>query len=400
MANRLLTEKMLKEVKKHPVEALEQVDMILGDPKSGYNWKDIDFVACLEHDFGPNFRGVIQGAKDDAMEAIVTSGMFNKMAQKAIRFGLMETPKEEYMISRLAGTGPPRGECEESYRDWGVFSDMKWHEVAELVAAPLYGLATDYLDHPNGRPGGLGMAVTREALCKDPNGFFLKSVPKIKDAHDEKRENDLIDALIGYNTTYNRSGTEYNIYYDDGTVFTDGASGPWVNSSPTSIVCPEDFQVVKNLTYDMVDLVHGRPNGMDTNNLDVITSDLMRDQINPLLNATSHEKDVTCGAGDYHFLMTPEVSNGMTFSPMAYKRFAERIVLRYGITLAQAKDWIWMGKLSEFVKWVYQVQPEVRRCALGSDECRKRIVAIYDSYSLGYAYIEDPQKGILLTNGY
>lgn len=403
MANRQRTLDILRDLRNHKKQedvVLEQIDVAMeaGSIKPA----DIDLTVCLEQDFGADWRRKTseRGVSDDAMEAIITSGTFNKMAQIVIKNTLRENPREQYKISAKVGTSS-RGECEESYKDFGAFSDMKFHEVCELEAAPDYGMSTDWLQHPNGKGGGLGVAFTREAMCKDPNGYLMTQVANIKDAHDLYKEEKLIDAMIGYNTTWNRSDTDYDIFYDSGygTVFDDGSSGPWVNATAESLVCGEDLQVVKNLFYDMTDMVHGRPMSMDTDGLDVFTSQRTRDRINPILNATSVEKDSTCpGSGDtIHYYMPPAIANGMTFQPVAYIRLIQRIMLRYSLTAAQANEWIFFGNLSEFLGWTYQVRPEVKRLTLCSDDQKKRIVARYDSYSKGYAWVKDPQKAVWMT---
>jgi uncharacterized lipoprotein YddW (UPF0748 family) len=89
----------------------------------------------------------------------------------------------------------------------------------------------------------------------------------------------------------------------------------------------------------------------------------------------------------------------MQFSPTTYLRLAEKIALRYSISLADARQWIWLGRLDEFIGFVYQIRPEVRRLNLSAEEQSRRIVARYDSHSKGYAYIKDPMKGIILTGG-
>lgn len=399
MANRQLTETLIKDHKKHGDVVLEQFSEVLESEKPAYKPADIDLVACLEHDFGPKFREVVPRISDDAMEAIITSGVFNRMAQIMIKTSLRENPKEAYKLANVVPV-ETRGECEDSFKDFGVFSDIEVREVGELEAGPLYGIATDYLQHPNGKPVAAGLAFTREALCKDPNGFLLQQIPKLRDAHDQYRETKLIDSLIGYNNTYNRSGTAYSIYYDnaDASPFASGASGPWINAEASSIVCGSDMQNVRDLFYDMTDLVHGRIIEMDMDNLDVWTSRQNRDKLLPLLRSTSVERDVSCGAGDtQHFYMSPEVANGMTFSPVGYDRMVEQIALRYSIGVSEAREWIWFGKLAEFMAWVYQVRPEVNRCPLGANECQKRIVAVYNSYSKGYSYVKDPHKAVLLT---
>lgn len=399
MANRQLTEKLIAAHKKHGGQVLEQFDGLL-EAKT-VKPDEICLVTCLEQDFGPNWRDRVMNAEQDAMEAIVTSGMFNKMVQRVIRYSLRENPKEEYKLSNLV-TAETRGECEDSFKDFGVFSDMAWHEVCELEAPPLYGLASDFMEHPNGKAGGLGMAVTREAMCKDPNGFVMQHVPKIRDAHDQRREDLLLDALIGYNTTYNRSGTLYDIYYDagSGTPFDDGSTGPWVNAEALTITCPDDFQAIKELWREMTDLYHGRPIMMNTENLDVMTSEQEADRLRKLLQSTSVEQDVTCGdASTVKYVMTPGVANGITFSPTTYLRLADRIAMRYDISIADARQWIWMGRLNEFLGFVYQIRPEVSRLNLSADDQARRIVARYNSHSKGYAYIKDPMKGIILTGG-
>jgi hypothetical protein len=165
------------------------------------------------------------------------------------------------------------------------------------------------------------------------------------------------------------------------------------------LTCGEDLQTVKNLFYDMTDLVHGRPMSVDVTNLNVFTSQRTRDRILPLLNATSVERESTCpGSGDLtHFFMTPEVANGMTFAPVEYQRLTSAIAARYSLTLAQAREWIFFGKIPEFMAWVFQIRPTVTRLNLSEESQRRRIVAQYDSISKGYAYIKEPQKAVWLT---
>jgi len=95
--------------------------------------------------------------------------------------------------------------------------------------------------------------------------------------------------------------------------------------------------------------------------------------------------------------MPPSMANGITFTPVAYIRMVQRIMMRYNLTSYQASQWIFFGHLNEFLGWVYQVRPEVRRLTLAAEDQKKRIVARYDSYSKGYAYVKDPQKAVWLT---
>ena len=399
MANRQMTQKIVNSLKKHGDVVLEEFDEALESKQ--VKPLDIDLNFCVEHDFGPDFKRKITEGSADALEAIMTSGTFNKMAQRAIRYSLQENPREEYKLSAITPT-ETRGECEESFKDWGIFSDIKAHEVCELEPGPLYGVASDYLEHPNGKQIAVGLAFTREAMCKDPNGFLMQQVPKIADAHNLYKEDKLVDTLIGYNAFYDRSGTLYDIFYEDGTgdtPFDDGSGGPWINAAATTLTCGEDLQDVKNLFYDMTDLVHGRPMSVDTSNLNVFTSQRTRDRILPLLNSTSVERDSTCpGSGDtVHYFMTPEVANGMTFAPQEYQRLTTAIMSRYSVTRAVANEWIFFGKIPEFMAWVYQIRPTVTRLNLSEEAQRRRIVAQYDSLSKGYAYVKEPQKGLWLT---
>lgn len=87
----------------------------------------------------------------------------------------------------------------------------------------------------------------------------------------------------------------------------------------------------------------------------------------------------------------------MTFNPMEYQRLIAAIMARYDLTQAEANEWIFFGKISEFMAWVYQIRPSVTRLTLSEEAQRRRIVAQYDSISKGYAYVKNPQKGLWLT---
>lgn len=404
MADRHLTEKVIRDIKKHGDAALEALDQAIGlGPEKGLHFADLDLRAALEADFGPNYVDVINRKEDAAVEAVVTSGMFHKMVQRFIRFGLTQTPKEEYALLRRTPVETV-GECEESYRDWGIFSDFKVHKLSELQKAPLYGLAADYLDHPRGEAYGNALAWTREALCKDPNRFIMSQLPLLLDAHNEEQENLLIDTVIGYNSNgnalWNRSGTVYDIYYDDGTssYFDDGTSGPWVNALATEFVCPADFQVLKDLWRDFTDMVHGRPEPFAETGLDVFTSLEQQDALRKLLNSTEVEEDVTCGSSTIRYKMTPQVANNLDFEPVGYRRMVSRIVERYGITETEAQKWMWFGHLSDFMALAYQVRPTAQRVPLAGEEYRRRIVAMYTTYSKWYVYVKNPKKGVLVTH--
>jgi hypothetical protein len=329
------------------------------------------------------------------MEAIITQGTFNKMVQATIRHSLMETPKEQYLLTNLTMT-ESRPECDGGFKDFGVFSDIQVHEVCELEAGPLYGVATDWLGHPDGKPVAAGIAWTREALCRDPNGYLSSQIPKLVDAHNEHRENKLVDLFIGYTPTYDRSGTLYNTYYEAGSVTPFANSGPWVNASDNSLNCPQDFTQTREMFWDMRDMVHGREIMVNTDSLEIITSKKTAERVRPLLQAGAIEKDNQCG-GDYKYIMSNEVANGGMLNVRGYTRFVDRIMLRYNLTRDQAEQWWFAGHISDFLAWVYRVRPEVGRCPLGPDECRKRIVAIYNSYSNGYAYLKSPYHGVMNT---
>jgi hypothetical protein len=399
MVNRVMTQKLVKAAAKYG-DAVEQEleELIVG---GSVTRNDIDLTIALEHDFGPDWRNRVKNVNrvgNDAMEAIITSGTFNKFVQAQIRATLRETPKEAYKLSNLVAT-ENKGECEGPFKDMGVFTDMKWHPVCELEAPPLYGIGSDYQQHPQGVPGGLGVAWTREALCADPNGYLAGLIKNVRDAHDEERENQLLDAFIGYTQSYNRTGTLYDTYYESGSVTPFENGGPWVNASANGFYCWSDLTEVKEMFWDMTDMVHGRTIDIDTDNLTVVTSMQEANRMRPLLLSQAVECDNDC-AGDGQtckYIMTADVANGVTFDLIAYKRFVDRIMLRYGVTRAAAEKWWWVGKLSDFIGWAYNITPEVTRCPLGSEECRKRIVAVYTSHSKGYSWIKDPHKGILMT---
>lgn len=379
---------------------MEGLDEALSDPKSGVTWRDIDFQACLEQDFGPDCRGRINRMDHDALEAVMTSGTFNKMILRTIRHALRENPKEEYKLSN-AITSETRGECEGNYRDWGVFSNPQVHEVCELEMGPLYGVATDYQDHPNGTQVSAGLAWTREALCADPNGYLMKQVPKLRDAHDEWKENKIIDAFIGYTPSYDRTGTLYDTYYESGTATVFQNGGAWVNASGDDFTCGSDLDTVRDMFDDMTDLVHGRRVITNTDNMQVWTSTSKKRKVMPILLSSEVRCDEPCDSDNQTctYIMTGDVARGgMQVSVNAYFRLVDKIVERWGVSRAAAESWIWFGQdVNEFVGWVYQIRPEITRCPIAGDDCAKRIVARYTSLSKGYAYIKDPMKGIILT---
>ena len=398
MADRQKTLALIKEIKKHGDVALEQLDSILEQgPEAGLHIYDLDLRAALEHDFGPAYRDRVENMESSALEAIVTSGMFHKMVQRQIRFGLMENPREQYKLLSLVPS-ETKGECEGNYRDWGVFSDFRVQKLSELQKAPLYGIATDYLDHPQGEMYGNALAWTREAMCKDPNGFIQTQVPKLVDAHQFEIELALLDTLLGYEYTYDRSGTEYDVYYDDGTVFTDGTNGPWQNSLPLAIECPSSFEPLKDLWRNMTDLVHGRPIEWNETNMQVLTSLEQASALRKILKSTQVEEDVTCAGSTFKYVMTPQVANDLDFEPVGYRRMVDKIVERYGVTEAQAQQWMWFGNIAEFMGLVYQIRPRAMRVPIGSEEYRRRIVAMYTTESKWYSYVKDPQKGVLVTD--
>ncbi len=398
MADRQKTLALMKEIKKHGDVALEQLDSILEQgPEAGLHIYALDLRAALEHDLGPAYRDRVENMESPALEAIVTSGMFHKMVQRQIRFGLMENPREQYKLLSLVPS-ETKGECEGNYRDWGVFSDFRVQKLSELQKAPLYGIATDYLDHPQGEMYGNALAWTREAMCKDPNGFIQTQVPKLVDAHQFEIELALLDTLLGYEYTYDRSGTEYSVYYDDGTVFTDGTSGPWQNSLPLAIECPSSFEPLKDLWRNMTDLVHGRPIEWNETNMQVLTSLEQASALRKILKSTQVEEDVTCAGSTFKYVMTPQVANDLDFNPVGYRRMVEKIVERYSVTEAQAQQWMWFGNIAEFMGLVYQIRPRAMRVPIGSEEYRRRIVAMYTTESKWYSYVKDPQKGVLVTD--
>jgi len=396
--NRAVTQQILRDHKKHGDAVFEELDEIL--EAGQIQATELDLVSCLEHDFGVGYRRDVMTMGDDAMEAIITSGTFNKMVPKIIRTALAEQPKEEYFLLNRV-TIETRGECEDGYEDHGVFSDPQAEEICELQKPPMFGVATDFMTHPKGKQYGLGFAFTREAVCRDPNSFIQQQIPKISDAHNEKFENQLIDLFVGYTNTYNRSGTDYDTYYAaDGTStpFGDGSGGPWVNAQANDLTCPADFQSARNLFYDFRDMVHGRPIPVPMTGLSVVTSPQKADAVRPKLLATAIEDDVTCNGGDsVKYIMTAQVANQMTFDLLSYQRLVDRIALRWGVTTEEARNWWWLGNIPEFMSWVYNIRPTVTRCPQDAESCKRRIVAQFTSLSKGYGYIRNPYRGMWFT---
>ena len=405
MPNKALTRDIVKHIaqRKTGADALEEFNEVLNATEGGLDWRDVDLTAILEHDFGVNWRQRIANEDRDVVENIITRSTFDRMIRPIIRRGLTENPKEAYKLSALV-PGETAGECEDGFRDYGVFADPQVQEVGELEAGPLYGLTDDYMDHPRGRMIQNGVAWTQEALCRDPNRYLQSMIPKIADAHLQWKEDQLLDYAIGYKNSYNRSGTYYDTYYSDPALtglFSSG--GPWVNALGLDFACSQDLQTIRDTFYDMTDMVYGRPIDMDMSNLQVITSRQKADAMRPLLLSTAVENDVTCpGDGTTRkYIMTAEIANGMpAFDVTSYQRWVDRIVLRYGtqVTAAEAQNWFWIGRMNEFLGWVWQIAPRVTSCPLGSDECRRRIVALYKAESKGYAYVKDPYKGIMCVS--
>lgn len=403
MVNRNATREAVRHIsnRRTGADALEEFSEVV---ESGdWNWRDVDLTAVLEHDFGPSWRARIQNEPREVVENIITRSTFDRMMRPILRAGLTENPKEAYKLSAVV-QGETAGECEDGVREYGVFADPGVQEVGELEAGPLYGLTDDFRDTPRGKMIQNGVAWTQEALCRDPNRYLQTMLPKIADAHLAWKEDLLLDHAIGYYNTYNRSGTYYNTYYSNPALtnlFSSG--GPWVNALPLDFACPQDLQSIRDTFYDMTDMVHGRPIDMNMDNLQVFTSRQKADAMRPLLLATAIENDVTCpGDGTTRkYIMTAEIANGMPeFTVNSYQRWVDRIAHRYStsVTTAEAREWFWIGRMDEFLGWVWQIAPRITSCPLGSDECRRRIVALYKAESKGYAYTKDPYKGIMCVS--
>jgi len=394
-----LTQKIIADYSKYGERVLEELDEMLegGDLKAA----DLDIPTMLESDFGPNWRGKVTNMEQDALEQVITSGTFNKMIPRIIRTSLREQPKEQYLLLNRVFR-ETKGECEDGFEDHGVFSDPQVEELCELQKAPQFGVATDFMTHPKGKMRGLGLSFTREALCRDPAGFIQQQVPKIADAHNNRIEDLLLDLFIGYTNTYNRSGTFYDTYYAaDGssTPFDDGSGGPWVNSQANDFVCPEDLELVLQLLDGFRDMVHGRPITVPTEGLTVVTSKERARYIRRKMAAQQIEEDVTCNSGQtVKYVLNGSDANQMAFGEiLGYQRFVDRIVLRYGVTAAEAAEWWWVGSIPEFLSWVTNIAPSVTRCPLGAEECQRRIVANYSSLSKGYGYVRNPYRALMLT---
>lgn len=396
MANRVLTEKILSRYKKHGNVVLEGMDEAMS--QKAIEWKDIDFAAVLESDFGAGWQRRIKTADHDVVEAVITSGVFGKMLTRTVRHALLEPPKEEYVISNMITT-ETREECDGGFEDHGVLSNITAVPVCELEAGPLYGMAADSLVHPNGKSYAAGLAWTREALCADPNGYLLKQIPLLRDAHFEVKEQLLLDALVGYTPSYNRSGTLYNTYYEFGNGTPFQKNGPWVNASGDDIICSSDLQNLAEIFDDMRDIVTGKEIIVDTSSMDFITSPTNARSIRPMLLATEVRCDSACEPDEScQYIMTGDVARGGTnVNLVAYRRWVSTIMKRWNQTRANAEKWVWAGDINDFIGFVYQIAPEVTRCATGGEDCAKRIVARYSSLSKGYAYIKNPQTGVILT---
>ena len=391
--------KIAKALKEHGDVVESEMKEMLAD--KSLKTSEVAVEAFLEEDFGPNYRHKIQNLDDQAMEAIVTAGTFNKMIQTVLRHTLTETPREEFKAYGLVSK-ETAAECDGKYRDFGVFSDYQAHEVNELEAGPLYGVATDFMDHPDGKQASNGIAWTREALCRDPNRYLQSELPKIRQSLDLWREEAILDVMIGYKPTFDRSGTLYNTYYANGTnaYFSDGTNGPWINADQMYFSCSQDLTTIKNMFWDMTDMVHGRTIDQNIDSILMMTSRQQADRIRPLLLASAIECDKSCAEGENtcKYVMTAEVANGITFNVQTYNRLIDRIVLRYGCTRQEAQNWMFIGFPSEFMAWVTQIPAQVTRCPLGTEECRKRIVAVYSTLVKGYAYVKNQYKMVCTTD--
>ena len=403
MANRAMTQRILRDFKRHGDNVLEsETNGMEGALLAGsMKWNDICYVTVLENELGDGWKRRLLNSDHNALEAVLTSGTFNKMILRTIRHALMETPKEAYKLASMV-TSETRGECEGNYRDWGVFSDPQVTEVCELEMGPMHGIATDYQDHPNGHQYAGGLAWTREAMCADPNGYLMKEVPKLRDAHFEKQENLLLDAFIGYTPSYDRSGTLYETYYEEDSADTPfDPDGPWVNAAGYGFTCGSDLEAVRDIFDDMVDLVHGRPIETDVNNMTVFTSFAKARSVRPILLSTEVRCDEPCDQGGQTctYIMTGDTARGgMNVNVMDYKRWVTKLMDRYSLSRAEAEEWMWFGpSVNEFLGFVWQIAPEITRCPIAGDDCAKRIIARYTSLSKGYAYIKDPMKGLIFT---
>lgn len=401
---RRTTEKIVADYARHGDVVVEHFEEMLESKDLTY--RDIDLQVALEHDLQKtNVQHRLETLSRDTLEQIITSGIFNKMIAPIFRATLREQPKEQYLLlSQLNGSAETKGECEDGFKDFGVFSDPQVAELCdEMDRPPAFGMSSDYMTHPTGTSIGLELQWTRQAVCRDPNGFLLQQVPKIADAHNNWIENRLIDLLIGYNNTWNMSGTDYATYYGPDaavtTPFGNGTSGPWINAGANDLICPEDLDSIRDMFFEFRDIVHGRPVNVSDSGLSVLTSKKHAAYILKKMAAQQIEEDVTCSSGGtVKYIMSGDVANSMTFSSVTgYHRLVDAIVTRHGVTKAEAEKWFWLGNLSEFIRWVYNRRPAVTRCPLGREECSREIVAVYTSRSKGYGYVLNPMRGMMFV---
>jgi len=132
--------------------------------------------------------------------------------------------------------------------------------------------------------------------------------------------------------------------------------------------------------------------------MQVLTSLEQASALRKILKSTQVEEDVTCAGSTFKYVMTPQVANDLDFEPVGYRRMVDKIVERYNVTEAQAQQWMWFGNISDFMGLVYQIRPRAMRVPIGSEEYRRRIVAMYTTESKWYSYVKDPQKGVLVTD--
>lgn len=149
---------------------------------------------------------------------------------------------------KIAGVTEPLGEAD---------------EVTEGMQYPEMGLGEDWINTGAGVKRGNILSITRESIAMDRTGMLMEQARRIGERVALKRENAILDMVLGVTNPFSWKGTAYNTYL---------TSGGWVNDATgqelldwtsieavdvalSDITCPFQTDSNEPVPYTMKDLL-------------------------------------------------------------------------------------------------------------------------------------------------
>jgi hypothetical protein len=355
-------------------------EFLAGEP--GLNPNDISLRDLFEWCV-PNGREAVEylnpAMEFDAFEFdAVNTALFSRITRVQVDAGVMDGYlRPVFTLSSRIPTRPTSYMYGE--RQIGVtgLSVNDVGQVGEGQAYPRGQFSDKYRETPATDKFGLIVGVTREAIFAGPSQQITNTAASVGEMLAMRKENALIDLLIGATNNYKRNGVSANTYL---------TSGSWVNDQSNPLVTWQDIEASKRLWLDMTDPESGE-------RILIAGQDLLFDEYNEyavgnVFNAVSI--DVSDGASTVR--RGPNPLNGLQRNITFSQFISDRIVSQLGQAQSNARQWWFHGDVGRAFEYMENWPITTVTAPRDSKDAFERDIVIqWKASERGVGAVKDPR---------